>query len=88
MASPIPFPDTGSCSLDSSPDCRALAGVNSSLCEEMPEAWAVKSMACRQAGRPAANEETDSTGQGKSRGHPRGSSDMCVSEHFHTREML
>lgn len=28
-------------------------------------------------------EEMDSIGQGKSRGHPRGSSDMCVSEHFH-----
>lgn len=28
-------------------------------------------------------EEMDSIGQGKSRGHPRGSSNMCVSKHFH-----
>ena len=29
------------------------------------------------------SEETDSIGQGKSRGHPRGSSVVCFSENFH-----
>ena len=56
----------------------------------MPEAWVVKSVACRQAGRPAANggdgfhrtRKVQGTSQGK-QGHPRGSSDVCVSEHFH-----